>query len=350
VKFGNFSVNTSNSSQPEVNLSLLPIETTSGTGYPPITHSLLISDLIWLAREGGAVEAFSVPQNKLTETVVFPFLDDHKIVGLFPHENDHVMAVSSHGELAFWSHSDSAAVTRKTLPQASNIQAVAKLGNFLAVGGKGSKNNLKVFNLEDLTVTLFTAKATLNTRLNLPFNIDIRAICFTSLEKPETVAVANSDGQIFFYDFSRQTSSLLHHQVLPKKTVLTSIFRTEAESDSTVIYTDVTGIIERYDLLKGKSSGRFKPQEGAVNSFLISGNNSILLTISKDRFLRIFNLSTRSLLHKVYLKHSPATITITRQDWLEAHAQQYEDSEDEEVWEGMTRKVDDKKKRAKIDK
>lgn len=276
---------------------------------------------------------------------MFPFTEGHKVVGLFALEDDQIMAVSSNAQLAFWSLSNPT-VSLKQLPQIYQIQAVAKLGNFLAVGGKGSKNNLKVFDLTDLTAPLYTAKPTTNTRLNLPFNVDIRAICFTSLDKPEKLAVANSDGQIFLYDFARQASSLLNRQVLPKKSVLSSISR--AESDDSVIYTDVSGVIERYDLLKGKSCGRFKSQEGAVTSFLIAGNQSILLTASKDRFLRIFNLSTRSLLHKLYLKHVPTTISITRQDWLEAHAQQYEDSEDEEVWEGMSRVSDNKKKRAKI--
>lgn len=345
MKFENFSINTSNSSAPEVNLSLLPVETSCGTGYPPIKHSLLCSDLLWLVREGGAIEAFSVSENKLTETVVFPFAEGRSVIELFALENDQLMAVSSHGDVAFWSLSN-LSVTVKTLSNVKQVQAAAKKGNFLAVGGMGSKNNLKVFNLDDLTVPLYSAKPTTDTRLNRPFNIDIRAICFTSPDdKPEKIAITNADGQIFLYDFALKASSHLHRQVLAKKSVLTSI--TRVESDGNVIYTDVTGVIERYDLIKGKSCGRFNSQEGAVTSVVISGNDSIVLVAAKDRFLRVFNLSTRALLHKVFLKHVPSTITVVRQDWLQAHSQQYEDSEDEQVWEGMTR-ISDKKKRPKL--
>ena len=54
----------------------------------------------------------------------------------------------------------------------------------------------------------------MNTRLNSPFNVDIRAICFISASK---IAVSNADGQIFLYDFSSKPPSLSHHQVLPKR-------------------------------------------------------------------------------------------------------------------------------------
>ena len=340
VKFDNFSVNTSQSSTPEVNLALLPIETSNGsTGYPPIKHSLLLGDLIWLAREGGAVEAFSVSESKLTDAVVFPFPQDRKLIGLFEHEEDSVLAVSNRGDLVTWTAQDPTAKSFGYLDGFTEIQAVAKFENYLAVGGKGSKNNLKVFTLQaEGSSLLYTAKPTMNTRLNSPFNVDIRAICFISASK---IAVSNADGQIFLYDFSLKATGLSHHQVLPKKTVIASLSR--ADRDGCVIYTDVSGVIECYDLTKGRSCGRFKPQEGCVQFFQLLGNNSILLTLSKDRFLRIFNFSTRALLHKVYLKHVPSTLQVANQSWLAALEEHYEDSEDEEVWQGMSR-VPDKKR------
>lgn len=346
VKFASFSVNTSKTSAPKLNLAVLPVETSSGTGYPPIKHSLLIGDLLWMAREGGAIEAFSVSSQALTENVVFPFAEDRNFVALFELEDSTIGAVSDHGELATWTLQD-LTVTLKHLPNVSQVQAAAKKGNVLAVGGKGPKNNLKVFDLTTLTCS-FAAKPSTDTRLNRPFTIDIRAICFTSSEKFDSFAVANSDGQIFLYDFS--LSSLPQHfrQVLPKKTALMSLAR--AEKDGSVVFTDTTGVIECYDLIKGKSYGRFKPQEGSVQIFLLSGADSILLTASKDRFLRIFNYSTRALLHKIYLKHVPTTLAITRQDWLAVHAQQYEDSDDEEVWEGMAPAASEDKKRIKLDR
>lgn len=276
----------------------------------------------------------------MTETVVFPFSEDRSIIGLFENGDHEILAISNLGDLATWSI-DTPTPQLRTIPNVTDIKAVAKKDNYLAVGGKGVKNNLKVFDLnaDDLTTPLFSAKTTINTRLNSPFPVDIRSICFTSQDNHNNLATTSPDGQVFLYDFSRQASSILHHQVLPKKSLINSISR--AEKDGSVIYTDVSGIIECYDLLKGKSYGRFKPQEGAVTSFVLS--EGILITASKDRFLRIFNYSTRVLLHKIYLKHCPSSIIVTRQDWLVSHAQQYEDSEDEEVWEGMS-SVPDKKR------
>lgn len=330
-----------------LNLALLPVETSSGTGYPPVKLSLLLGDTLWIAREGGAIEAFSISSQSLTDIVVFPFQEDRTLISLFQAgEGDKIMAVSDHGEVATWSSHD-LTVNLQNLPNVSQIQVASKQGNFLAVGGKGSKNNLKVFDLTSMTL-VHSAKVSTDTRLNRPFGVDCRAICFTSLESSSCLAVANSDGQIFLYNFNLAPTPQLYRQVLPKKSVLLSISR--AERDGSVVFTDTTGVIECYDLLNGKSYGRFKPQEGAVQSFLLTGNDNLILTASKDRFLRIFNFSTRALLHKIYLKHVPATITIICQDWLKAHAQQYEDSEDEEVWEGMSRPSEDETKRIKLSK
>lgn len=343
VKFDKFSINTSNTSKPEVNFALLPMEESNGsTGLPPVKHSVLCDKILWIAREGGAVEAFDIEAKALVaDKIIFPFPEDVKIIGLFKLDTL-ILAVSNKATLATWTFGNSTTPSIVSLPAISEIQAVALQNNFLAVGGKGAKNNLKVFDLTkwDEPVCLFSAKNTLNPRLNADYLVDIRAICFTTREGAANLAVANADGQIFLYDFCRQSSALLIRQVLPKKTVLLSVSR--AEKDGSVIYTDVTGIIECYDLLKGTSYGRFKPQEGAVQSFSLE-NSSILITIAKDRFLRIFNYSTRVLLHKIYLKHPPNTLTITRQDWLATHSKQYEDSDDEEVWEEMT-SVPDKKR------
>ena len=344
VKFDTFSINLSNTSVPDVNFAILPVETSSGTGYPPVKHSILCENLLWIAREGGAVEAFDMDEQKLTDTVVFPFPEGHTLIGLFTSsENGGLLAVSNKGDLAFWTM-ESKTPSLFSLPSVTEIQSVAKDANHLAVGGTGIKNNLKVFDISDPSnpTLVYSAKPTMNTRLNSHFPVDIRAICFTT-SSPANLATASPDGQVFLYDFTRQSSSILHRQVLPKRSVITSIAR--AEKDGSVIYTDVTGVIECFDLLIGKSYGRFKPQEGTVQASLL--HNSVLITASKDRFLRIFNYTTRTLLHKIYLKHAPATITISRQDWLKIDAQQYEDSEDEQVWEGMSRIPD--KKRARID-
>lgn len=288
------------------------------------------------------MEAFDIETQSLTEKVVFPFTEDRRIIGLFVRSSQEteILAVSNKGDLATWTN-EVPTPNVSLLPLVTDIQAVALQEHFLAVGGKGNKNPLKVFDLTDFTEPklIHTAKSTMNTRLNTPFPVDIRAICFTSITDSSNLATANADGQIFLYDISRQASALFHRQVLPKKTVLVSL--SPAEKDGSVIYTDVTGVIECYDLIKGTSYGRFKPQEGAVLSFLLL--DSILITVSKDRFLRIFNYSTRTLLQKLYLKHTPTTFTVTRKDWIQASAQQYEDSDDEQVWEGMSR-IPDKKR------
>lgn len=347
IKFENFSINASNTSAPSVQLALLPVEASRGTGYPPIKFSVHCQDHLWIARQIGAVEAFSLKDRKLTDIVVFPFPEDRTLVGLFVKSDDSLLAVSDKGDLATWSLNQLTPHIQ-TLPEVTDVCAVCKKDDLLAVGGKGSKNNLKVFNLNDLSKPLYTAKPTINTRLNDPFKVDIRSICFTSSARSDLLAISNSDGQVFLYDFSLQSKALLYHQVLPKKSVINSISR--ADRDEVVIYSDVTGVIESFDLRAGRSYGRFKPQEGAVQASLLTSNDLLLLTASKDRYLRIFSFPTRTLLHKFYLKHVPTTISVVHQDWLKAHAQEYEDSEDEQVWESMTIVSDKNKKNNKLAK
>ena len=137
VKFGHFSFNASHTSAPEVNIALLPVETSDGTtGYPPIKHTLLCDNLIWTAREGGAVEAFSVSELKLTETLVFPFSEDQKLLGLFEYEENSVLAVSNRGDLVTWSSQDLTPKPLGCLPGINEIQTIVKHENLLAVGGR----------------------------------------------------------------------------------------------------------------------------------------------------------------------------------------------------------------------
>lgn len=306
-------------------------------------------DQLWIAREMGTVGSFSISENVLS-----PGHD----LDLF-YSNAHEKNFSFHSDLKkeVVIISQNAGITlnslktdytsRNFLHGMDNVQAAALKGHFLAVGGKGSKNNLKIYDLsqEDFSVPIYSAKPTLDTRLDSHFLVDIRAICFTHESNNFALAVSNADGQIFTYDFSRQNGSTSNRQVMPKKTVISSLSR--AEKDGSVIFTDVSGVIECYDLVAGKSYGRFKPHDGAVLSFAVSEKNLLILTVSKDRFLRIFNYSTRQLLHKIYLKNVPSALTILSEDWLTIEDFDYEDSDDEKVWEGMTTVADSKKKRAK---
>ncbi len=350
IKFSSFSLNAKSQETPEVTFSILKNqELTSGTGYPPIqffSHKEITSEQkqIWIARSVGAFEAFDLEQNSLIDKVVFPFTEDRKIVNLFSHGNE-VVALNDQGEVAFWNE-ESQSATVKELKEFIPVTS-AKRGNLLALGGRGLKNNFQLWDLDALEAK-FVAKQTQNVRLNMPYPVDVRGIAFTQKDSSEVVVTCNADGQLWLYDTRVKRTPILEKQVQPKRTSLVSVHATD--KDDCVIYTTADGIVEYYDLRKGRSCGRFGPHEGAVTDLHITtgtekGHGKLLITACKDRFLRIFDFSSRALLSKIYLKHVPNAFAVIDQSWFQVLDKEYEDSEDEEFWEDMNEVTDTKKRK-----
>lgn len=354
VKFASFTLNAKSQEAPEVAFSILKKqETSAGTGYPPVQflscHELQPNQRqIWIARNVGAFESFDLEQEVLTDKVIFPFAEDCKVVGVFPNENG-LVAVSNNGDLAFW-NDESEEATLKSLKAVEPAVAV-KRGNLIALGGKGIKNNLQLWDLNDLESgkAKVLAKQTQNVRLNMPYPVDVRGIAFTQRDNSDVMVTCNADGQLWLYDLKVKRVPVIERQVQPKKTSLTSVYATP--KDDCVIYTTSDGVVEYYDMRAGRSFGRFGPHEGAITDLHITtgaenGQGRLLITTCKDRFLRIFDFETRALLSKVYLKHVPTAFLVTKQPWLDILAKDYEDTEDEEFWEEMNQVPD---KRTKLE-
>ena len=352
VKFASFSLNAKTQEAPEVTFSLLKNqEDTAGTGYPPVQflsckETLSGQKLIWVARSVSACEAFNLEQNVLTEKLIFPFAEDRKLIRLFADEKD-LVAISDQGEVARWTD-ESEAATVKVLKGVVPAVAAEK-ENLIALGGKGIKNNLQLWDLKNLEATQqakFLAKQTQNVRLSMPYPVDVRGITFAQKSNSDVLVTCNADGQLWMYDIRQKRTPIIERQVQPKKTTLVSVHATD--KDDFVIYTTADGIVEYYDLRAGSSRGRFGPHEGAITdlhltSGSVKGHGKLLITTCKDRFLRIFDFSSRTLLSKVYLKHVPTAFTIISQSWLHVLDKEYEDSEDEEFWEDMNEVADAKK-------
>lgn len=301
---------------------------------------------IWIARNVGAFEHLHLEQNSLDEKVIFPFAEDRKLVGFCVHEKG-VLAVSDRGDVAFWDADSETASVKEGKDMAP--VSIAKKGNIIALGGKGLKNILQLWELkDDSSFTMkVNAKQTQNVKLNMPYPVDVRGIAFTQKDTSDVVVTCNSDGQLWLYDFRVKRVPIIERQVQPKKTGLVSVFATD--KDDCVIYTTADGIVEHYDMRAGRSLGRFGPHEGACTDLHITagtekGQGKLLITTCKDRYLRIFDFESRKLLSKVYLKHVPNTFTVTDQTWLKVLAKEYLDSEDEEFWEEMDEAITKKRK------
>ena len=348
-KYETFSLSGKLQEASEVKYSLLKNqEVDAGTGYPTVQSfsSKFPSEdqkNIWIARDIGAFEYYNLETNEISEKVIFPFAEDRKIKAVFEHK-DQILAVSDHGEVALWNTESEEAVITELKGLA--VESVAKKDNILAVGGKGLKNNLQLWDLDKLTAPQVVAKQTQNTRLNMPYPVDVRGIAFSQNDRSDVVVTCNADGQLWLYDFKVKKTPIIDRQVQPKKTAIASVHATPR--DDCVIYTTPDGVVEAYDMRTGRSLGRYGPHEGAITDLLItsglpSGQGKLLITCCKDRFVRIFDYSTRAMLGKVYVKHVPNAVFLTGQSWLEMLAKEYADSEEEEFWEEMVEVPDQKK-------
>ena len=84
----------------------------------------------------------------------------------------------------------------------------------------------------------------------------------------------------------------------------------------TLMLGDVVGGITRFDLRKRMGWGSFKGGHGAVRDMVCEGEH--VAACFADRFVRVYDLSSRKLLHKVYMKQRLSALLLHADEAAEA--------------------------------
>ncbi|XP_060066310.1 WD repeat-containing protein 74-like [Ylistrum balloti] len=165
----------------------------------------------------------------------------------------------------------------------------------LATGGK--ENELKIWNLEAPEKPTFQAKNVKNDWLNL--RVPVWVIQTRFLPQSEKLVTTTGHHQIRVYDPKAQRRPVLD---FPYDEYPITALSTWGNQDNKVIVGNTHGQMALIDLRKGAMVQQYKGFAGGIRCIQCHESQPLVASCGLDRFLRVHDLETRELLHKVYLK------------------------------------------------
>jgi len=227
---------------------------------------------------------------------------DAPIVGVTVH-NGKILACSAKGSVLIWDGSD--ITTQKNI--GDNIFAVKqhkKQCNYVAFGGK--ENNMKVYDIEHLEKPVFIAKNVRNDFLDLRQPVWVNAIDFIGDEE-NRIVVGTGHHKVQLYDTRKQRRPI--DEILWEEYPITAISLGPDGND--LIVGNTTGSMASIDLRKKQKNGSFKGNKGSITSIKCHQSQGFVVCTGLDRFLRIYDIATRSLLQKFYLKSRLTSVLLS---------------------------------------
>ncbi|KAF2077830.1 hypothetical protein CYY_000875 [Polysphondylium violaceum] len=101
------------------------------------------------------------------------------------------------------------------------------------------------------------------------------------------------------------------------------------QRDYYVVASDTVGNVFSYDLRNGKQLGSYKDSTGGIRDMSIHPTLPLLATVGLDRMLRVYDIDSRKMLHKIYLKQRLSGVLFSKD------LPPTQDQEDEELWNTM---------------
>ncbi|XP_069110786.1 WD repeat-containing protein 74-like [Argopecten irradians] len=167
--------------------------------------------------------------------------------------------------------------------------------NVLATGGK--ENELKIWNIEEPEKPTFQAKNVKNDWLNLRVPVWVTQTRF--LPQSEKLVTTTGHRQIRVYDPKAQRRPV---QDFTYDEYPITALSTWGSRDNQVIVGNTQGLMGLIDLRKGAMVQQYKGFAGGIRCIQCHESLPLAASCGLDRFLRVHDLETRELLHKVYLK------------------------------------------------
>ncbi|KAG5899141.1 hypothetical protein JTB14_027334 [Gonioctena quinquepunctata] len=210
------------------------------------------------------------------------------------------------------------------------------------IGTGGEFNDFKLWDIETHQC-VFQAKSLGHDYLNLPIPTSVRGITFFT-DTPNLSACCTKEGHVLLYDDRAQRRPIM--KFLEKKASYTCI--TSAHRERQCLVGTTRGYMQLLDLKTAKCLKTFTTFTGSVTSIVCDPLEPYVATTSLDRHLRIHNLETKELVHKVYMKQSLTRLLmkpIVKEEPTEDPGKS--DDEYEDIFEKME-VVTEKKKKRKI--
>lgn len=237
------------------------------------------------------VISYDVVSKEFSEEKDF-HVDDGKLKSLFK-INENFVTASSSGVVRLWKEDDNHTEVQAgkdlfcATPSPTNQQV-------LATGGK--ENELKMWNFEEPDKPTFQAKNVKNDWLNLHVPVWVTQMRF--LPQSEKLVTTTGHHRIRVYDPKAQRRPIL--DMTFGENPITAL--STCLQDNQVVVGNTLGQMALIDLRKGAMVQHYKGFAGGIRCIQCHENLPLVASCGLDRFLRVHDLNTRDLLHKIYLK------------------------------------------------
>ena len=215
------------------------------------------------------------------------------IVGIAVH-NESTLACNAKGSVSIW-EGDCLMLQKEIGDNICTIKHNKKQSNYVAFGGK--ENNLKLFDIEHMEKPVFIAKNVRNDSLDLRQSVWVTAVDFIDGEDCKII-VGTGHHKVQIYDTRKQRRPV--DEIVWEENPITSI--SLAANGNDLIVGNTIGSMASIDIRKKQKNGSFKGIKGSISSIKCHQTQGFVACAGLDRFLRIYDIGTRSLLQDFYLK------------------------------------------------
>lgn len=295
------------------------------------------------------VSGFSNGNIYLFDTVSSKYVNkikhlENKIVGVGSINNE-IISCTNTGDISIFQNNKEKDNLNIELKTDSTVECFTQnkyTHNVVAVGG--IKSNLQLWDIE-AKQCIFKAKSLGHDSLNLPIQSSIRGI--TYIQEDSNVCCCTKEGHILLYDSRTQKKPV--KTFFDQRNSYTTI--TCANREKNILAGTTKGFIQYLDMRQSKFLKSYTNINGSVTSIYCDPVEPHVACVSLDKFLRIYNLETRELLHKHYIKQSLTKLLvkpiIKKETETEETNETNLDEEYEEIFDNM-QVIMDKTKKHKI--
>eukprot|EP00112_Aurelia_sp_Birch-Aquarium-sp1_P024875 Seg803.11 transcript_id=Seg803.11/GoldUCD/mRNA.D3Y31 product="WD repeat-containing protein 74" protein_id=Seg803.11/GoldUCD/D3Y31 len=244
-----------------------------------------------LGTANGQIKFFSTEEDKFKERGLSCGKD--AITGLAVY-GEKIIACDAIGCLSFWEGNEKY-FDKKVGDDIQRMKQNLVERNQIATGGK--ENNLKIFDLENMEKPVFAAKNVRNDFLDLRCPVLVTDMEFMNNDSSRII-VGTGDHLVKIYDPKKQKRPVV--EITWEDYPITTM--SLAPNGNTIIVGNTVGSMASIDLRTNQKIGGFKGIAGSIRSIQCHQTQDIVAAVGLDRFLRIFDVNTRALKSKIYLK------------------------------------------------
>ncbi|XP_057312953.1 WD repeat-containing protein 74-like [Hydractinia symbiolongicarpus] len=300
-------------------------------------------DKIYVGLRNGIVKTFN------TQTLEYGSelsCDTTPVRGIIALPEESLIVCSDEGKLKHFKQSE--CLLEKTVGDGIKALVGSSTEGVFATGGQ--ENDLKIWQIDAMDKPLFSAKNVRNDFLNLRVPIWISAIDFFR-QDCKNVVVGTGHHSIRVYDRRDKRRPVIDMDWRDHPITALSV----TCNNNSVVVGNSASYMDQLDFRTGKPIGAFKGNNGSIRSIKCHDYQPYVVAGGLDRFLKVYDLRSRTMLKKIYMKSNVNCVELSKND-IQLTASETgskrkptEDKGEEEdagIWESMET-VHDKKKSMK---